>query len=167
MTTTELDRTVDHLLSEYLAVCNRSLRENADTRWYQKAKRLNRKLWGDSDFRTIVYGQDPSDVLGEHTIRFDADAMTLDLARTADDDTAFAWKVPISYLQDVVDRPDWYVANPLQLDLKWFGERIRTEASAPVRDRSMLAKVGLLIAVGAVLCVGARLLIRSRKKRSS
>jgi hypothetical protein len=160
--TTTLDQNLEDLLAEYLAVCNRSLEENADIFWYRNAKKLNRKLWGDANFRTVVYGEDPDEILGEATIHFDADAMALSLLRPGDHDTAFTWKVPLTYLVDVVDRPAWYLANPLMLDLRWFQERFRAEAGSRLPDRPVLARSLMGIAVVIAFCLAIRLYQRSR-----
>jgi hypothetical protein len=153
--TTQLDQSVDQILARYLTICNRSLQENTDIFWYRQAKRINSALWGNANFHTVVYGDDPDDVLGEHTIHFDAERMRLNLLPEGDGEVAFEWKVPLAYLQDVVDRPEWYLSNPLQLDLMWFGERIRTEA----RSKGPLLVTVTLLATGALVAAAVLLWI--------
>jgi hypothetical protein len=120
----------EHLLSDYIALCNRAIAENRDKFWYRQAKRLNRALWGGADFRTLVYDEDPDDVIGEFTIHFDPDGRELRLLPPGDHDVAFSWKVSTAYLRDVVlERPDWYLEHPAMLDWIWIRERVRDEAA--------------------------------------
>ncbi|REL32949.1 hypothetical protein DYD21_14120 [Rhodohalobacter sp. SW132] len=85
--------------------------------------------WDESNFHTIIYDKDPDIVLDEFVIHFNPDERELSLTSPQVKNVAFAWKVPRSCLQDVVEnRSDWYVEHPLMLDWKWLTERTRTES---------------------------------------
>ena len=117
---------VEKLLSNYLDVCNRAIAENRNKFWFMAAKQLNGVLFGGENFHTLVIGEDGREVLGEFTLHFNADdeERPLSLLAPGDHESVFSWRAPIAYLEEVVhERPDWYVAHPLQLDWAWMRHR--------------------------------------------
>lgn len=139
----QLDVSLEDLMSGYLDICNRAMQENIDKFWYQQAKRLNRILWDESNFHTIVYDLDPDITLDEFMIHFNPDERELSLISPEGQEVAFTWKVPLGYLKDVVEnRPDWYIEHPVMLDWKWLTERTRTESMDLMRKPRLL-KTGI------------------------
>lgn len=119
---------IERLMASYIAICNRAIARNKDRFWFEQGKRLNRAIWGGSSFRTVVYDENPDDVLAEFEIMLDPEAEALGLIPPGAQEPSFSWKVPIGYLRDVVDeRPDWYLEHPLALDGVWFADRVRDE----------------------------------------
>lgn len=116
------------LLARYAELCNGAIRQNSHKTWFRKAKQASKLVAGNPKFRTIVYESDPDLPLAEATLQFDAGRDAVRILDGDDKDAAFTWKVSTSYLSDVVEtRPDWYVANPLRLDWKWFADRVGDE----------------------------------------
>ncbi len=155
MTSTSVEWTPESVLSDYLRICNRALAESTDTFWLRKAKRLNKALLGSVKVRTLVYKSDPDDIIGEFTLRFDADEETLELLPAGEDKTAFTWKAPLPYLEDVVSRPEYYIKHPLMLDWKWLSSRISTSAYAHVKHPGSLIKCATVFALGVAVGVAA------------
>jgi hypothetical protein len=156
---------VEKLLSDYLDLINRSLVENADLFWYRQAKRLNRMVWADANFRTIIYDGDPSNVVGEFTIHFDTDANELSILPPGDHRVAFAWKASLDYLRDVAEsRPDWYLEHPMMLDWKWITERVRDEVSSRAGSRAARNAVIGSLALGAAVGAASAYAYRSRRR---
>jgi hypothetical protein len=117
---------IEPLMNKYVTLCNRAIAENEDKFWYQQAKKLNRAIWNDgARFRTLVYGDNPKETQAQFTLHFDVDRHELSLGPdTTEEDVAFTWKTPVSYLQDVVEeRPDWYLEHPVRLDWQWLKAR--------------------------------------------
>ncbi|MDZ5076598.1 hypothetical protein [Nesterenkonia sp. HG001] len=134
---------LESLVEDYIALCNRAMNENWHSFSYRQAKRLNRLLWGGSNFRTVVYGDDPSEVVEAFTIHFDPDEQALSLLPPGDHDIAFAWKVSVAYLRDVVqERPEWYVAHPMMLDWIWMKDYASDEIGR-IDGRSFVAGAAL------------------------
>lgn len=132
------------LISDYLAICNQVLKNHADQGQTRQALRLAKRANDGEPFTAIVYDNHPDEVLGEFPLRFDPEAREISLSRTDPEDSAFSWKVPLSYLSDVVlERPTWYLQHPLMLDWKWLTQRIGDEVTEPLDARSL--------AVGALL----------------
>lgn len=148
-TRSQYDGPLEQLLSDYVALCNRAMAENKDRFWYRQARRLNRALLGGANFRTIVQGEDPDEVLGEFTIHFDPDDQVLSLLPPGNHDVAFSWRAPVGYLDDVVhERPEWYLERPMRLDWVWLKERMG-KAADRVDGRSLAA--GFVLGAAAVL----------------
>lgn len=134
------------IFEDYVEICNRVMSENMDRFWYRQAKRLNRTVWSDANFHTIVYDEHPDRVVGEYTLHFDPDAWELQILPPGDHEVAFSWKVPLEYLDDVVnERPEWYLEHPVMLDGVWMADRIRDE---------MRGRTGSVVALAAGLAVG-------------
>lgn len=145
-----LQTDLEELLSGYLAVCNRVLAKNKF--WYRQVKRLNKVLLDNMNFRTIVYDQDPGQVLGAFTIRFEKENHKMSLLPPGDHNTAFAWKVPVRYLRDVVEnRPEWYLRHPVKLDWKWLTTRISDETASRSNGRKALAAGTAGVVLGAAI----------------
>jgi hypothetical protein len=156
---------VERLLASYVDVCNRALLESRDRFLYRQMKQLNRLLWDGANFRTVVYDADPDDVRGEFTLHFDAQRWRLELLPPGDHDTAFTWRAPLRYLRDVaVNRPDWYVANPIMLDWNWLTGRLHDAVTSPKgQQRSLVIGVGVAVLATAVVTA---LLLRRPPRRS-
>lgn len=166
MTLTKADvaTTLDPLMSEYVALCNRAIAENADRLLFRQAERVSRALWGEAHFRTLVYEDHPRQVLTEYLLHFDADAGRLHLLPrgTEAEEVAFTWKTPVSYVRDVVEnRPDWYLAHPMQLDWQWMRQRAGDE----LRERPRWATFG--IAGGALVGVALLTWLLHARSRST
>jgi hypothetical protein len=135
------------MIEGYIALCNRALSESTDRFWYRQAKRLNRRLWHDAHFHTVVYDDHPENVVGEFTLHFDPESSKLSVDTADGQEVAFTWKVPLDYLDDVVnERPEWYLEHPVRLDTVWAAERVRDE----VRSRP-----GTVMGLAAGLAIGA------------
>ncbi|MDM6909765.1 hypothetical protein QUG69_23800, partial [Enterobacter hormaechei] len=122
-------------------------------RWFRSAKRLGEAAFGGSNFRTIVYDEDPNEPRTEITLHYDSQAKMLRVLPPGGHEVAFTWKVSMPYLRDVVDRrPQWYMENPTMLDWNWLAHRIGDEAQQ--RDGETLT-LGFLhgSAFAFVLCI--------------
>lgn len=142
---------VQKLLADYVDVCNRAIAENEHRFVFRQAKKLNRQLWGEASFHTLVYEDDPRNVIEEATLHYDPRRLELSVEDSADGDVAFSWKLPIDYMEDVVQRPDWYVEHPAALDWNWLTERVRDESTALVTDRRAIAAGVAGIVAGVLL----------------
>lgn len=148
------------LLKQYVSLCNQAIAENRNKFWMKQAKQLNRKLWNGGNFRTIIYDQDPGDVIEEATLHFDPNGPALRVLPPGDYDVAFSWKAPLNYLEEVLAQPQAYLDNPLKLDWEWMKERVRDEASYRIDTGSMITGV----AVGAVAGMVLSMLFSKRRK---
>lgn len=151
------------LLKEYIAVCNRAIQENKDKFWMQQAEELGQRMLNGANFRTVIYDRNPGDVIDEATVRFDPHGPTLSALPPGRHNVKFSWKVPLSYLEDVVDRAEWYVTNPLNLDWQWMKERAKDEAEYRIDTTSLAAGVALGALTGMLL---ASVFSGRRKKRN-
>ena len=132
-------RNLDTLMSDYLSVCNQALKGHIDNGFYRRAMRLSRVVFGGEVFTAVVYDTHPDEVLGEFSIRFDGDAHKLEMVDDDAEADAYAWKVPLTYLRDVViERPTWYINHPLMLDWNWLTRRVGDEVTEPVDGRSFV-----------------------------
>jgi hypothetical protein len=155
--------TTEALLTEYLEICNRAMAERTDLFWYRQAKRLNRAVWGESTYRTLVYDADPSAIIGEFAIRFDLEQRRLSLIEPGDHDYAFTWKVPLAYLRDVViERPEWYLEHPLMLDGTWMARRFRDEVNQRLHRPRASHAASLALGAAAGVLVARTLSARRR-----
>jgi len=150
----------ERLVEDYVDICNRAMAENMDRFLFRQAKRLNRKIWDGADFHTVVYDEHPERVVGEYTLRFDPDTARLRVLESGDHDAAFSWRVPLDYLNDVVnERPQWYLAHPIMLDGVWIADRVRDEFRT---HRGSIAAVAAGVVVGAALGALSVQLLRER-----
>jgi hypothetical protein len=155
---------LERLLLDYVALCNRAIAENVHAFWYRQAKRLNRALWGEANFRTLVYDENPSDPLAAFMIHFDAEEGVMSLASPEEHEFAFTWAAPLRYLEDVVhERPRWYLDHPMRLDWSWLQHRFRDEATHRFDGRSLA--VGALLGAAVASLIGT-LLGRRRRRRT-
>jgi hypothetical protein len=158
---------VKTLITDYLNICNRALRESVGDFWYELGKQINRTLWEEPNFRTLVYDQDPDIIIEDCIIHFDLEKRELSLIPAEEQQVACTWKVPLDYLKDVVEnRPEWYIEHPVMLDWKWLTERTRTESRDIMRKPRLLrtAIAGFLLGTAAgALCV-ARHTWKSKSK---
>lgn len=142
---------VEQLLEEYVAICNRAIAENEDRFLFRQAKKLNRALWGETNFRTLVYDGDPHNVVAEATLHFDPRQRELSVRQSPDGEVAFSWKVSRGYLEDVVrNRPEWYVEHPVRLDWNWLDDRIRDEARSQLEGHGAMVTAATGFALGLV-----------------
>lgn len=155
---------VTRLIEKYVAVCNRAIAENEDRFLVKQARKLNRTLWGETHFRTLVYDHDPDHVVAEVTLHFDPDDRKLSVKGSPVEDVAFSWRVSLDYLEDVVRRPDWYVEHPVKLDWDWLTHRVRDEARTRARDRGSMARVAAGFAVGLVTAAALTRAVLGRRR---
>jgi hypothetical protein len=142
---------LEGILSQYVSICNRIMAEHSDERWFRAGQGLNRAVLGETTLHTIVYDEHPDRVLGEFILHFDPETEELSLLPAGAREVSFTWKVPLTYLEDVVhERPGWYLEHPLMLDGMWVTERARDEVRAN-RGPLVAALAGLFIgaAIGA------------------
>ncbi|MHA6289660.1 hypothetical protein [Maricaulis sp. CAU 1757] len=132
-------KNLETLVSDYLSVCNKALKDHSDNGIYRQASRLGRVAFGGAPFTAVIYDRHPDETLGEYSLRFDADSHALELSDEEAADDAYVWKVPLSYLRDVViERPTWFLDHPLMLDWKWLTRRVTDEISEPIEPRSFM-----------------------------
>jgi hypothetical protein len=141
------------LLAEYIALCNRALAGSKERYWYKQVLRSSRALLGDeARIRTLIYAEDPDNVLGEFVVRFDPKEPALSLQPGGEQPPPVSWRVSAGYLRDVVyARPEWYLERPARLDWMWLKERVRDEVAQRVDVRSLLAGFALVALVAALL----------------
>jgi hypothetical protein len=143
---------VEQLVEEYVAICNRAMAENEDRFLFRQAKKLNRALWGETNFRTLVYEGDPRNVVAEATLHFDPEQRALSVRQSPDGEVAFSWKVSRGYLEDVVrNRPAWYLEHPVRLDWNWVGDRAWDEARSRVEDRGAMVTAAAGFTIGLIV----------------
>jgi hypothetical protein len=165
----QLDVGVQDLLSEYLNVCNRAMEENKHKFFYQQAKKLNRMVWDEANFHTIIYDEDPENVIGEFTIHFNSSEGKLSVLPSGNYEVAFSWKMPLNYLLDVVEnRPEWYIDNPVMLDWAWLTLRVSTGLKSLMKKPRLLSATvvgfGIGVTVGVLTAVLATCSKRFRMK---
>ncbi len=112
----------DLLFSQYVEVVNRAISENRDG-FYGKVIKLWEKAIGDEMIVVSVYKTDPDNPHAVYTIRLRGGRFEI-LSNNRDPAAKFKLKIKESYLQKVVDNPDYYVEHPLKLDLDWLKTRI-------------------------------------------
>lgn len=151
---------IKDLMYEYLDVCNLAIEKNSGNFWYDKAIQLNNAIWDKPYFRVSVYDKDPDKILEDFIVHFNTDKSGLSLSHSFHE-AEFSCKFPLSYLEDVKTRPDFYIQNPLMLDWKWFTDRISTGSQTLFQNNKYLS-IGLGLITGALLTV---FLVRRSSKR--
>jgi hypothetical protein len=140
---------VEALVSSYVALCNQVLAEHDHKLWFRQARQLGMALVGGTCFSALVYDRNPANGLAEFTLCIDRDEQAFRLLPPSHQDVAFTWRVPVDYLQDVVQqRPGWYRDNPLMLDLAWMQARLRDEAAQRVNSGTLAVAflAGMIVA---------------------
>ena len=112
------------LMVQALNVMNKALRENKDQFPYKQIYDLGQALVDGMNIGVIVYADDPDTPHDYFTIRWEGDQ--LDLVSHGKEEPKMAWKVPESYLNDVVENADAYIANPTKLDWEWLKQRLNS-----------------------------------------
>jgi hypothetical protein len=164
LTARQDDAQLGMLFSGYIDICNRALAEADERFWFRQAKRFNRAVWGGAHFRTLIYHEDPDEVVAERTIHFDADERQLRVLPDGDHDVAFTWKVSTDYLEDVAyRRPDWYLEHPARLDWVWMKARVSDRISAgDTRSFAAGLVIGAGVGMAATIALAGALTARSR-----
>lgn len=123
------------LFSRYVDLCNQVMEANQDTFWFRRAMHLNGR-----NFRVVVYDQDPGSVIVSFTVRLDMNRPEVRLLQDENvHDIAFSWKTPLSYLEEVVAKPERYLSQPQLLNWEWLMERVQDEAGYRADGKSMAA----------------------------
>jgi hypothetical protein len=91
-----LDTKSRKLISDYVELCNRALWRNMDKPWFRNAKRVSERAFGGANFRTLVYSDDPDEIVADVTLHFDAEEQALRILPPGHYDIAFTWKVSTS-----------------------------------------------------------------------
>jgi hypothetical protein len=154
------DVAIKDLMSEYLDVCNLAIDKNAGNFWYEKAIQLNNAIWEKPYFRVSVYDKDPDKTLEEFIVHFSTYNNRLSLSHSVNE-VEFSCKFPLSYIEDVLTRPDFFIQNPLMLDWKWFTDRVSTGSQTFFQNNKYLS-IGLGLITGALLTL---FLVRRSSKR--
>ena len=110
------------LMTGALNVMNRAIQRNSDHFPYKEICALGRNLIGGKNLGVAVYAEDPDTPHDYFTIRWNNDQ--LELVSHGKEDPSIAWKVPESYLRDVVQNPEVYIEHPAKLDSEWLKQRL-------------------------------------------
>lgn len=111
---------IDQLFSDYLAVCNRALEANREAFPYKQIWDAAESFLGDRSVKLAVYDDRPQEC---YCLQMkDKKIETAEDCNRADPQDA--WRVNLSYLQQVVENPDEYINHPARLDWDWLRNRM-------------------------------------------
>lgn len=109
----------EHLLRQYVAICNRALSVNKDKFPFREIWAAQWKHHGaNNTLRCALYDDRPKliyDLSLQPNIKI---AISLPIETSCID----VWPFRISYLQDVCAHPDSYIEHPLRLNWRWIGQ---------------------------------------------
>lgn len=159
------EQDVEALLSDYVALCNLAMAENQDKFWFRQAKRLTTAVLGGAKARTLVYDEEPGDVVGEFVVCLDPDRKVFKVQSPEEEkDTTYTWRVSTDFLKDVVhERPEWYLNNPTMLDWMWAKDRL-SDAAERIDGRSFTTGFVLGAALVVVLAMFSVPKVRAGKR---
>ncbi len=111
---------IDRLFQDYLDVCNQALEENKDNFPYKLICNAAESAFAERAIKLAIYDDRPKECyclqMKDHKIEASDEC---DLSHAKD-----AWRINLSYLQQVVDHPEEYIKHPARLDWDWLRNRI-------------------------------------------
>ena len=110
----------DELFKAYVRICNKALDEHQDEFPYKQLCQATKSMLGNNSVKVAVYDDRPKECYGlqlvDNKISFSKESN--DVAENG------AWRINLSYLQQVVENPEKYIKHPAKLDWEWLRSRI-------------------------------------------
>lgn len=106
------------LFSRYVEICNKALEENCHRFPFKQILAAAARAQSRKHVEVLIVDDHPE---GSFVIHFDQDRIASQKHTSCNScDCARQWRVSQSYLEDVVQNPDAYIANPAKIDWEWM-----------------------------------------------
>ncbi|MCB2081680.1 MAG: hypothetical protein KDD76_03520 [Rickettsiales bacterium] len=108
---------IDALFKRYLDICNQAIEKHKDETPYKQIMAATGTLMGSRPIDLAVYDDEPK---AAFSLYFKDDKLK---NGGHPKNVKKAWRVNLSYLKQVVEHPEKYIAHPERLDLDWLKSR--------------------------------------------
>ncbi len=109
---------IQALFAQYLDVCNRAMDAHKEEFPYKHIWEAAERLQSDAGMHITVYDDEPK---GDYQLKIQD--KHIELLDDSDADEAPGWRINTSYLKQVVEHPEEYIAQPTKLDWHWLKNR--------------------------------------------
>lgn len=111
------------LFTQYLNVVNQAIGNHKNQFPYKQLIDAGDKILGDTKIDAAIYKRDADNPHHHATIIWSDGTFELQAHEKPEGDDVITWKMAQAHLEEVVDNPDPYKANPARLNLDWLKTR--------------------------------------------